>query len=278
MNLALPALVVFLLLLPGFIARSRIKRVERLSLDYSPFGQVVTEAVVWAGALHLLWVSAMHRLTAWTLRPDIALELLSTDATAQARALHAVAAETPAVVAYFATLLVFAHLGPSAVRALVSWRRLDRIDSRLSPWLRFSGAPWYYLLSGADFRREDAPDFIAISAIVDIAGEPFLYTGILDDYFLDPEGQLDRLVLQQVMRRPLARDKAEGSADPGLERFYAVDGDYFVLRYAEAITLNVEYIRVTARDPQSAQALERYLGTSPAFAPTEIDEEHAADR
>jgi hypothetical protein len=34
MNLALPALVVFVLLLPGFLARSRFKRIERSSLDF----------------------------------------------------------------------------------------------------------------------------------------------------------------------------------------------------------------------------------------------------
>ena len=62
MNFALPALVVFALLLPGFIARSQIKVVERQSLDYSPFGQVVTEAVVWAAALHTVWTLATAQL------------------------------------------------------------------------------------------------------------------------------------------------------------------------------------------------------------------------
>lgn len=48
MNVALPALIVFLLLLPGFIFRTNLKRSERTSLDYSPFGHVVAEAVLWA--------------------------------------------------------------------------------------------------------------------------------------------------------------------------------------------------------------------------------------
>jgi len=34
MNVALPALIVFLLVLPGFIARSQIKLAEREKLDY----------------------------------------------------------------------------------------------------------------------------------------------------------------------------------------------------------------------------------------------------
>ena len=71
MNIALPAVVVFVLLLPGFIARSRLKRIERLSVDYSPFGQVATEAVVWAGGLHVLWVLLMGWLTPYAFRPEI---------------------------------------------------------------------------------------------------------------------------------------------------------------------------------------------------------------
>ena len=41
MNVALPALVIFLLVLPGFVFRSRFKRAERTALDYAPFGRVV---------------------------------------------------------------------------------------------------------------------------------------------------------------------------------------------------------------------------------------------
>jgi hypothetical protein len=253
MNLALPAVVLFVLLLPGFVARSRIKRVERLSLDYSPFGQVATEAVIWSMALHLLWVALVRWITGRDVQPEVALRLLSTDPAAQTRSLDAVAADAGAVTAYVFSLLVFAYLAPLGLRWIVSRWRLDRRASPFSPLLRFSGAPWYYLLSGADFDADDEPDVIAISAIVNVAGQPMLYVGLLEDYFLTQEGELDRLVLQQVMRRPLARDKAAGG-DPALDRFYPVEGDYFVLRYSEAITLNVEYIKLTPAGESVAPA------------------------
>lgn len=251
MNVALPALVVFVLLLPGFIARSRIKRAERLSLDYSPFGQVVTEAVVWAAGLHLVWVAATNAFTTWQFRPEIALTLLSSDTSVQTQALHAVAAQAPWVTLYLVTLLAAAYLVPSALRRFISWRRLDRLGSPWGAWLRFSGAPWYYLLSGADFPRGRSPDLIAISAIVSVAGKPYLYSGILDDYYLDQDGRLDRLILEQVMRRPLDRDKPGAETPDEGSRFYPIDGDYFVLRYSEAITLNVEYILLARADDVS---------------------------
>jgi hypothetical protein len=73
-----------------------------------------------------------------------------------------------------------------------------------------------------------------------------LYTGYLDEFFVDAEGQLDRLVLQEVMRRPIKADKE--ATNPGAwydaSRFYPVEGDYFVLRYNETITLNIQYIKL----------------------------------
>ena len=143
MNIALPALVVFVLLLPGFIARSRIKRAERLSLDYSPFGHVVTEAVIWSIGLHLIWAVVVRLLTPWQVRPDIALELLSTDARIQASALETVSREASWIGAYFGTLLAFAYLGSQGTRWFITRCRLDRAGATLSGLLRFSGAPWY---------------------------------------------------------------------------------------------------------------------------------------
>lgn len=267
MNIALPAVVVFVLLLPGFIARSRLKRIERLSVDYSPFGQVVTEAVVWALGLHVLWVQLMASVTPYELRPEIALSLLSIEPRTQTAALQALARTTPLVTLYFGSLLAFAYLGPLGVRRLITWGRWDRVGSPLSGLLRFSGAPWYYLLSGADFAEDECPDLIAISAIVNVSGEPYLFTGVLEDYFIDTDGRLDRLILSQVMRRPLAKDKPADGAAAGAERFYAVDGDYFVLRYAEATTMNVEYILLDEADAAPDLSSDISPDTAPDTAP-----------
>lgn len=253
MNIALPALIVFFLLLPGFVARTRIKRVERLSIDYSPFGQVVTEAVVWAFALHLIWVGLMPWIAGYTWRPEVVIRLFSTEAALQSRALDTVAGQAHLIAAYFGSLLAFAYVSPFVLRWLVEHYRWDRFGAPYSRLFRFSGAPWYYLLSGADFPRENMPDLIVISAVVGVAGEPYLYMGVLEDYFLNPDGELDRLVLSQVMRRPMARDRAPDAKDRDLSRFYVVEGDYFVLRYSEITTLNVEYIRLGPVEAQGSQ-------------------------
>ncbi len=245
MNFALPALVVFVLLLPGFIARAQLKVVERTSLDYSPFGQVAIEAVVWAAALHAAWIVATSILLGRVFRADILLKLVSSDTVGQTKAIDWVATEPGAIAFYLLSLVAFSYVGPRAFRWAIVRFRWDRLGSPLSGWLRFSRAPWYYLLSGAEFAADQQPDLISISGVVNVAGQSVLYSGVLEDYFFDEDGQLNRLILSEVVRRPFEKDKAPAEAGVAVDRFYPIDGDYFVLRYSEAVTLNVEYIKLT---------------------------------
>lgn len=244
MNVALPAFIIFLLLLPGFIARSRFKRAERVSFDYSPFGQIVTEAVLWDCIFHSVWLLLSAVLFGRVLQPLLLLELLSSDPASQSRAINGIALEFYWIGFYFLSLYGGAWLVPTVFRLLIIRFRLDG-TGRFSPWLRFNQAPWYYLLTGADSEEGRPPDLIAVSAIVDVAGQAVLFTGLLTDYVFDVDGVLDRLILQQVMRRPLVADKEnDATVEQDLARFYGVDGNYFVLRYSEAITLNIEYIKL----------------------------------
>lgn len=59
-----------------------------------------------------------------------------------------------------------------------------------------------------------------MSSIVNVAGQAYLYTGILDGYFVDHEGNLDRLILQEVMRRPMVDDKTLDTVGRELDRSY----------------------------------------------------------
>jgi hypothetical protein len=254
MNLAFPALVAFLILLPGFVFRSRLKLAERTSLDYSPFGQIVTEGLLFAVAVHTLWLALAYLLFSRTVDPTVLLRLLGSDQAGQSAATAAVGRDFRWVSSYFITLLFASFALARIARKLVTRYRLDREGGRFNSIFRFHLAPWYYLLTGADFETDEVPDFIVVSAIVNVSGKAYLYTGILEEFFFDPEGKLDRLILQEVMRRPITADKA--MTDPGdlSPRFYPIDGDYFVLRYSEAITLNVEYVKLIEANGKPALA------------------------
>jgi len=138
------------------------------------------------------------------------------------------------------------------LRRVVTRLKLDRRGAPLANLLRFD-TPWYYLFTGYD--RPMPPNGVAIGAVVSLGGIAYLYTGVLVEYFLDDQGQLNRLVLASAARRPLSDDAAEESEEspggrirpapvgpPGDERFYPIEGDYFVLRYSEVLTLNVRYL------------------------------------
>ena len=253
MNVALPAVVIFFVLLPGFILRSRLKRVERTSLDFSPFGEVVAEAIVWSVLAHCVWLALAYVILGQTFQSLVLLKLLSGAVTVQEDAATAFAASFWRVTSYFLSLLIVAFVFPLALREIITRYRLDRSASRFSYIFRFHKAPWYYLLTGADFAADEAPDMIMISAIVEVGKEAVLYVGVLDEFYVDSEGQLDRFVLQNVARRPLSRDKPTAYTNDGVEavieqaRFYDVDGDSFVLRYSEIITLNIQYVRLAIR-------------------------------
>ncbi len=249
MNFALPAVLLFLIVLPGFLFRDRLKRVEQTSLDYSPFGRVVAGGVLWAIALHLVWLGIAGAF-GWTMRVDALMGLLSSSARLQEDAVAAATGSPRAVLAYFVSLYAFALLVPPVIRWAISTWRLDRAGNPLSPLFRFSEAPWYYLLTGADF--DEPPVGVSVAAVVDIGGQSYLYVGTLVNFFFDASGQLDRLVLESVARRPLARDKPEGDELVGdaARRFYDVEGTYFVLRYAEIVTLNVNYFRLEPVDEE----------------------------
>lgn len=246
MNIALPAVVFFFLALPGFLFRSRLKRAEQTSVDYSPFGRVVMEAVLWGAGLHIVWLLLGAYVFGEAFRIDTLLELLSSAHEEQSSAFAKIQANQGGVARYFFSLYAAAFVVPTVIRSAITRWRLDRYDSPLSGLFRFNQAPWYYLLTAADFPSTADVDYIQVAAVVDVAGEPILFTGVLDDFFFDADGQLDRLILEAVTRRPFNRDKVDanpGEAGPILDRFYSVDGDYFVIKYEEVITLNIQYIK-----------------------------------
>lgn len=250
MNIAFPALFIFVLALPGFLFWNLFTRAEKTSLDNQPFGNTLVRGFVTAAALHALWCLLAYVL--FGTRPDVdaVLSLLVGDKSAHMdRALDELGRDPLRPFAYFATLYAAAGMLGTGLRALIVKLKLDRRDHALAGLFRFA-TPWYYLFNGYD--EDVPPDAVAISAVVELGGEPYLYVGILEEYFLDANGQPERLVLSLASRRPLARDRNTERRPAETERFYPIDGTYLVLRYSETVTLNVKYIYlVDAEEPET---------------------------
>ncbi len=239
MNVAFSAVVLFALVLPGFLFRQSFLKAEGeyVLLDFKPFGRATVAAFVWAVIFHAIALGIVDVFTAWRFDADTLLRLLAGERTTSVeRALDQSAQHWNQIALYFTGLAAAAWLLGSLLRRLVTSRKWDRSDSRLAPVLRFD-TPWYYLLTGYD--EDEPPHLVVVTTIVQVGAECFLYRGILVSFFLDSQGQLDRVVLTSVERRPIQQDRTD--ADPHEERFYPIDGDRFVIRYAQMITLNVSY-------------------------------------
>ncbi len=237
MNVALSAVIVFFIIAPGFAFRSRYRRVERTSIDYAPLGETVLQGVAFAAILHLIWLG-VARLFGWVPSLKDLLLLLGSDPHAQSLAIERVAAHQYAVFAYFLTILLVPFVLAPAVRRLAERQHWHLPDSRL---FRVFGidAPWYYLLRvHAAQRGADA----LVAAVVNFGGKCYVVRGFVAEFFVKPSGELDRIVVLFADRRPLEADKGVDGPDSP-ERYYQIEGDSFVLRYSEAITLNVQYVK-----------------------------------
>ncbi len=261
MNFAFPALLVFLLVLPGIILRYSYARGPWGWASPTSLRRVSEElayGVAFALVLHAIWLALVRRLG---FDPDVgAMVLLLVgnfgDGSEQLdRVVTAVAGHYTGIAAYLVSLYaasaVVGNLGHRVVRRL-------RLDHRTKTF-RFDNY-WYYMLTGEvlDFRENAgegrAVDGVYVSAVVDHSSGSYLYRGIVTDFTFDRDGALDTIVLTDAHRRRLVDDREEGEpralvgpSEPD-ERYYEIRGDFLVLRSAEVRTLNLDYFAVTLEE------------------------------
>ncbi|MGE8067038.1 hypothetical protein [Pseudomonas sp. NPDC089569] len=237
MEIALPGVIVFLIITPGFIFRAQFKRAERETFDYSPFGRVVGQAFFWVVILHGVWLLATWLLFKQVLDVRTLLQLLS---SLKKDTLEVIYRDQLKITAYFVSLYMFCWLAPPYLREVIIEKRLDRIDSKLSWMLRFD-APWYYILHGAD--QEKKPDLIFVSAIVVVGDLSVLYRGALVDYIVNRhDGELDRLILRGVYRWNMKDLDASLSEQEIMDKSIYIASNAFVISYDETVTLSIDYM------------------------------------
>jgi hypothetical protein len=249
-NIAFPAFLLFLFLVPGFILRGTFRTLEGTNLDAGPFASSSIKGVVYALLLNVAGWGFVERYTTFSVRWDALLALFLADKSSNTEdALALISAHPFAHVAYFVCLYGAAAVSGWTLRYLTLRFKWDREGKFFAPLLRLSN-PWFYLFRGYDEARE--PDFIYVTTVIDL-GEPILYQGLLKNFYLNGDGGLDRLVLSKAKRRKLSQDKqTDGQVNPA---FYSIEGDFFILRYPEMVTLNVYYLyaEVAEKGGQPAQ-------------------------
>lgn len=254
MNLALPALVLLYLALPGFLivkaSRGRLAQgVNEPVVNLSAMTVGFVVALILAPALHLLWIFLVETFTPYRIDLSTVGYLLAGDYGEGDRFETAMAVTTRhpvAVLGYFGSLCLFAVLLGRWFHTKVIEHKLDQKVS----WLRFNN-DWHYLLTDPP-ESEGFNHATRVAVTVRQGDGVYVYTGFLETYSLTTDAKLDRIVLMEpVYRRPLTKDPAEGEtlADRDTSgRFYKIPGDRFVVWAKDITTLNVDYLYLIPED------------------------------
>jgi hypothetical protein len=264
-NLAFQALLLLLLILPGVLFQYAYYH-GKLSTEVSlPFtfpaitGRTI-KGLAFAGVLHLLWLLVWTQALCLPANLENVLYFLigsHSDPKLFARILDETASSAGLISTYFVVLYVISGLSGITASLFVRWAGWDR----KYPFFRFDNE-WNYLFTGEVREFTADPGTLApisgtfLSVVLEIGGTAYLYVGILDDYYLDRTGSLDRFLLRKAVRREFSEDRLlldepsggdaadAGPVDLEPERFYPIDGDYFVVKYADIKNLNIKYLYV----------------------------------
>lgn len=246
MNIAFPAFFLLVLILPGFVFLSSYSHAENTKLDHRAFDSSSASALFIAGILHLLW-STLASLLGYPINFELCTKLL-TGLKLTTAEITLLSANMLTIANYFISVFLFAWLSGVFTRKAVI-KLFPYKDSILA-----FDTPWYYELKGFISREKDA-QLIELSCLCDNQDGSYLYYGILEDFYLDNQGQLDRLVLSNVYRRKLSQDNETSTEDrikpiEQDERYYKVRGDRFMLKYSEVSNINIEYSYIYPAEPQ----------------------------
>ena len=106
--------------------------------------------------------------------------------------------------------------------------------------------PWYYELTGKLSETQNA-ELIKLSCLVESKNTAFLYYGVLEDFYLSSDGQLNRIVLSRAMRRPIESDESQSDTATAA-RFYDIKGDRLILKYEDIKNINIEYLYIVEEE------------------------------
>ncbi len=273
MEFAVSAVFLIVLLLPGFILQTAYAKgfwrwnsptSTRSLTEQIPAGIIIASILhaAWAGVSLLFGYRVDFKSVAMLLTGSYGNDSAHFEA-----ALNALTDNPYKIFFYFISLYSVAATIGYVAHSFVRKQRLDR-RTRV---LRFNNQ-WFYLLTGeiTQFKEsaETYPevDGVFLNTIVHHEDGDYLYRGLVADFFFDKDGNLDRVLLRLVARRRLSNDRKPGE-DPTPyepdERYYEIEGDFFVLRYSEMSTINIDYIFVTPEEEAQPSSDDDPPKTSP---------------
>lgn len=189
MNLAFPALLIFLFILPGLFFINSYYKIESQDINFAPISQRTGLAVLFALILHFLLLLLLIYAFSNPIEPMKYIKLLS-----EASIPELTSSQLGLLTSYIITSCFIAFFTGILIRKWIINYKLDKKWK----WLRFNNK-WYYFFKAYDF-RENEPEFVEIYAMVNTAGQCYVYRGILEEFYLDGAGNIETLIISSATR------------------------------------------------------------------------------
>ncbi len=239
MAIALSATVIILLLLPGYLFKfGLLLGIEPREKSQYTFAEELAATSFFSVLIH---AAAILLFIPYQIRFDVLFKIISDDSTSFS---SIVSNDTFRVMLLgFIAYLLIIYLLVFLSGRLIRWLILKfYLDARL-PFLRLFNR-WYYLFSGRTLRittknRDLAIDLTVIDVLCQFEGSLLLYTGYLLEYVIDPNGNLNRIIISDVIRREFKTD-----TDNLTTTEYEVPGDFMVIDYTQIRNLNISFLQV----------------------------------
>jgi len=279
MNIAFPALFLFILILPGIICRRAYYATEKTILSHQPFTVEGAISIVLAIPLHLLWI-LITEIVSRVFTIDLSVNILHVFSLVSfasenftEKALVNASSNIYPISIYFISLYIFSWVTGTGIRYYVQKRQLD-INGPLSTIFKFD-TPWYYLFKGVVTKKNvnsngktkreflsGSDRYIQVTCAVTRPDHTYLYVGALDKFYFKRDGSLDRIVLAAASRRKIEDDDAaKDQANLSLPPFYLIEGHALVLKYDDISSLNINSKKIPARiDPEKSQTKNNIFG------------------
>ncbi|TQV85426.1 hypothetical protein [Aliikangiella coralliicola] len=260
MNVALPALLVFFFIIPGFIFQKFFRK-GIFEVEYKePFASSTLITVISAIVLNsffvfLIWLLAKINapiIKAVDQKLLVEMFVSSKNIASKPDTVSAISSSIPYVVGY----ILFSCFG-GAFFGLLCRVVLEKNLKRQTVLDFFLGSNEWEKIFWVNGKKSDN-DLTRVAATIDLAGGTYIYTGFLKSFSLDKSGDLDRLELIIVSRRKLDNDLLPENEDPEdpndpQDRFYEIIGDRFVCKYQDIKTLNIEYLEIEESESQEPE-------------------------
>jgi hypothetical protein len=262
LNIAFPAVVIILLVLPGVI----FNRCRSVSGRFKSQHQIADELFPSLGAAaiaHLAWVCGCYALSSLTgLYVDIEATLLLIAGQLgktkdSVNAIEAVSNHPVAVLVYFSSLLLVCYGGGCFIQR---WRlRRHGYTKALMMFAAEDESQARRVAEWADTLHVEIPGeglevAVAVVLSVVVGSKAYLYAGWLRNVFWDETtGEPVWFQLYSTIRRDILADKtldktSDETSDKHAEAWYPVEGESFMIRSSTVDTINLIYSTIEADD------------------------------